>query len=225
MNKTIKGAALALVLTTSTVMAQSSRHLQQSVSLSPMVSSITQSQSLQVVSKGKPVTSTSTTKVVKTESLTITKVNPVKAVGKNAVSGFLARRKNAEIAESFFRKRGVVSDKAIIAILVNAWHESTWNPSCQSGSCIGFFQIMNRGGMGDGHSTANLKQLTYNITVLANSSEFKQWAKWVEKNPNVSAGEMAYRFAANVERCAVKHRAPRRTTADRWFKALESKKS
>lgn len=221
MNITIKGATLALALVASMVTAQSSRHLQQSVSKSPMVSSNTQSQSEKVKSSTKPVTSTNTTrKVVQTESLTITKVNATKAVGKNAASGFLARRKHAEAAERFFRKRGVASDKAIIAILTNAWHESTWNPSAQSGSCIGFFQIMNRGGMGDGHSTAKLKQLIYNITILADSTSFKQWAKWVEKNPSVTAGEMAYRFAANVERCAVKHRAPRRTTADRWFKAL-----
>lgn len=221
MNKTIKGATLALALVASMVMAQSSRHLQQSVSKSPVVSSNTQSQSVKVKSSTKPVTSTNTTsKVVQTESLTITRVNATKAVGKNSANTFLARRKNAEVAERFFRKRGVTSDKAIIAILVNAWHESTWNPSCQSGSCIGFFQILNRGGMGDGHSTAKLKQLVYNITILADSLSFKQWAKWVEKNPSVTAGEMSYRFAATVERCATKHRAPRRKTADRWFKAL-----
>lgn len=217
MNKTIKGATIALTLAVSLVSAQSSRHLQQSVSKSPMVSSNTQSQSVKVGIKAsaKP-TITSTSK----ESLTITKVNAIKAVGKNSASGFLTRRKHAEVAERFFRKRGVTSDKAIIAILVNAWHECTWNPSLQSGSCIGFFQIMNRGGMGDGHTTAKLKQLVYNITVLADSISFKQWAKWVGKNPGVTAGEMSYRFAANVERCATKHRAPRRTTADRWFKAL-----
>lgn len=218
MNKTIKGATLALALVASTVMAQSSRHLQQSVSKSPVVSSNTQSQSVKV---NKPITSTSTTnKVVKTESLTITRVNAIKAVGKNSANIFLARRKNAEVAERFFRKRGVTSDKAIIAILANAWHESTWNPSCQSGSCIGFFQILNRGGMGDGHSTAKLKQLVYNITILADSLSFKQWATWVKKNPGVTAGEMSYRFASKVERCATKHRAPRRKTADKWFKAL-----
>lgn len=222
MNITIKGLALALAIMASTVMSQSSRHLQESVSKSPMVSSNTQSQSVKVRSKAKLITSTNKiSKIAQSESLTITKVNAVKAVGRNSANDFYSRRKNAETAERFFRKRGVNSDKAIIAILVNAWHESTWNPRCQSGSCIGFFQLLNRGGMGDGHSTANLKKLIYNITILADSTSLKQWVKWTQAHPKASAGEMAYQFAVRVERCAKQHRAARRKTADRWFSALE----
>lgn len=222
MNKTINRAALALTFIVSTVMSQSSsQHLQESVSKPPMVSSNTQISSEKVLSDTKPVTLTNTTnKPSQPVKLTITRVNAIKAVGKNSASEFLARRKNAETAERFFRSRGITSDKAIIAILANAWHECTWNPSCQSGSCIGFFQIKNRGGMGNGHSTSNLKNLVYNITVLANSSDFKRWVKWLNAHPKASAGEMAYQFASQVERCASQHRSPRRNTADRWFKAL-----
>jgi len=157
------------------------------------------------------------------QSLTVSRIDASKAFGKRTdeKSLFIKRLKTGETAERFFRKRGVNSDKAIIAILVNAWHECKWDYTDASGSCIGFFQLNRAGGMGRGHSVAKLKQLVYNMTIMADSTSFKEWVVWIKKNPNATAGEMSYRFAAKVERCAVQHRAPRRPTADRWYKALQ----
>lgn len=156
------------------------------------------------------------------QSLTVSRIDASRAFGKKTgeKSLFVKRFNTGETAELFFRKRGVNSDKAIIAILVNAWHECKWDYTDASGSCIGFFQLNRAGGMGRGHSTAKLKQLVYNMTIMADSTSFKEWVAWTKKNPNATAGEMSYRFAAKVERCAVQHRAPRRPTADRWYKAL-----
>jgi hypothetical protein len=159
----------------------------------------------------------------KEQSLTVSRIDASKAFGKKTgeKSLFIKRLKTGETAERFFRGRGVNSDKAIIAILVNAWHECKWDYTDASGSCIGFFQLNRAGGMGKGHSVAKLKQLVYNMTIMADSKSFKEWVAWTKKNPNATAGEMSYRFAAKVERCAVQHRAPRRPTADRWYKALK----
>ena len=174
----------------------------------------------------KPAVSTKSVtakSVAKEQSLTVPRIDPSKAFGKRTgeKSLFIQRLKTGKTAERFFRKRGVDSDKAIIAILANAWHECKWDYTEKSGSCIGFFQLNRAGGMGKGHSEAKLKQLVYNMTIMADSTSFKQLLAWTKKNPNVTAGEMSYRFAADVERCAVQYRAPRRPTADRWYKALK----
>lgn len=236
MNKTIKGATLIIALATSVVMAQSSRHLQESVSKSLVVSSITQSQSIkQSASSSNAQTKQSNPKIQtkaavsqatekkQSESLTVERI----VVSKTGLSSgeqrlFISRLETAKKAERFFRKRGATTDKAVIALLVNAWHESKWNPAASSGSCIGFFQLKNNGGMGDGYSAARLKNLDVNMSIMAASTSCKAWIVWTNQNPTVTAGEMAYRFAAKVERCATQHRAPRRTTANKWFKALKS---
>lgn len=157
------------------------------------------------------------------QSLTVSSIDASKAFGAKTgeKSLFVKRLKTGETAERFFRRRGVNSDKAIIAILVNAWHECKWDYTDVSGSCIGFFQLNRAGGMGRGHSVDKLKQLTYNMTIMADSTSFKAWVAWTKKNPGATAGEMSYRFAANVERCAVQYRGPRRPTADRWYRALK----
>jgi len=170
------------------------------------------------VSKKVVVTKVTTQK----QSMTVSRIDASKAFGKKTgeKSLFIKRLKTGETAERFFRKRGVNSDKAIIAILVNAWHECKWDYTDASGSCIGFFQLNRAGGMGRGHSVAKLKQLVYNMTIMADSTSFKEWVAWTKKYPNATAGEMSYRFAADVERCAVQYRSPRRPTADRWYRAL-----
>ncbi|MBS1722879.1 MAG: hypothetical protein JSS66_08000 [Armatimonadetes bacterium] len=134
---------------------------------------------------------------------------------------FVDRRSIAAKAETYLRKAGVNSDKAIIAVLANAWHECKWNPAGKSGSNIGFFQLNRAGGMGRGHSVAKLQQLEYNIAVMTASTSFKDWVKWANKNPETSAGKMAYRFAAKVERCTSSNWDDRQRTADRWYKALK----
>jgi len=171
----------------------------------------------------KPVVQTKVSQSDKKEQvLTVSRIDASRAFGKNGEKSLFTKRlKTGELAEKFFRQRGVTSDKAIIAILVNAWHECKWDYTDVSGSCIGFFQLNRAGGMGRGHSTSQLKQLNYNMTIMANSLWFKDWVAWTKKNPNISAGEMSYRFAAAVERCASQYRGPRRVTADRWYRALK----
>lgn len=235
MNKTIKGATLIIALATSVVMAQSSRHLQESVSKSQVVSSSTQSQSIkQNASSGNTQTKqnpkiqtkaavSQATEKKQSDSLTVERI----VVSKTGLSSgeqrlFISRLETAKKAERFFRKRGVTTDKAVIALLVNAWHECKWDYQDKSGHCIGFFQLKNNGGMGDGYSDARLQNLDVNMSIMAASTSCKAWIVWTNQNPNVTAGEMSYRFAAKVERCASQYRAPRRATANKWFKALKS---
>ena len=105
--------------------------------------------------------------------LTVSRINPSKAFVKSGEKGlFLKRLPTAQRAELFFRNRGVTSDKAIIAILVNAWHECHWDYTLVSGNCIGFFQLNRAGGMGRGHSFSKLRQLEYNMTIMADSLSF-----------------------------------------------------
>jgi len=171
----------------------------------------------------KPIVNTTVSITDKKEQvLTVSRIDASRAFGKNGEKSlFIKRLKIGETAEKFFRQRGVTSDKAIIAILVNAWHECKWDYTDVSGSCIGFFQLNRAGGMGRGYSVSQLKQLNCNMTIMANSLWFKDWVSWTKKNPNISAGEMSYRFAAAVERCASQYRAPRKVTADKWYRALK----
>lgn len=230
MNNTIKGAVLFLAVMVSAGMAQSSRHLQESVS-KPIAASNTQSQhssvktgmSQQQNKSEKQIKAANAQATEKKQEtyFTIEHIDVTKArLSSGEQKLFKQRIGTAKKAETFFRKLGVTSDKAIIAILVNAWHECKWDYREKSGNCIGFFQLLRGNGMGRGYTVAQLQDLNINMSIMAASTSFKAWAKWTKANPGVTAGEMSYRFAAKVERCAVQHRAPRRTTADRWFKAL-----
>lgn len=159
----------------------------------------------------------------KVSPLTIDLV-PTSAVRSSERKLFEKNRVHARKAEALLRAGGVTNEKAIIAILANAWHESKWNPAVAGGPNIGFFQLNHSGGMGRGHRVSQLKKLDYNVKVMMASTSFKEWVAWVKKNPNQTAGEMAYRFAQKVERCAVKHRAPRRTTGNAWYTGLVKNK-
>jgi hypothetical protein len=211
-------------------MSQSSRHLHQSVS-KPIAASNTQSHDSSFYTgttthenkSGQQIKAANAQATEKKQEVYFT-VEHIDVAKTRMSSGeqklFLRRIGTAKKAETFFRKLGVTNDKAIIAILVNAWHECKWDYTDKSGNCIGFFQLLRGNGMGRGYSVAQLQDLNINMSIMAASTSFKAWTKWVKANPGVTAGEMSYRFAANVERCATKHRAPRRTTADRWSKAL-----
>lgn len=174
--------------------------------------------SFAVQNSGLPIKQTSKT-IKKIESLTVHRL-PKAAVRIQEQSTLENRRNIAEKAERYFRKLGVTSDKAILALLANAWHECRWNPNDISGSCIGFFQLSRAGGMGRGQSVKKLQNLEYNIAIMAASSSFKDWVKWCNSHPSASCGAMSLRFASLVERCAKKHRYPRLITADKWYKSL-----
>lgn len=144
---------------------------------------------------------------------------PDTVVGKYTRKTFNARRVHANQAEAILRRVGATTDKEIVAILANAWHECSWDPREVSGSNVGFFQL-NSHGMGHGMSVQSRQNLKTNVSVLTNSTSFKAWLAWCKKHPGATAGEMSYRFASKVEACASRHRAPRRVTADRWYRAM-----
>ena len=134
-----------------------------------------------------------------------------------------SRRNIALSVEKKINADGIKSKKIITAILVNMWHESRWNPKAKSGSCVGLFQLHTKyAGRG-----MNIKQLTNvndHVHKLLSLTDYKKWKLWAIKNENkVSCGELAYQFASKVERCASPHRAPRRVTADRWWRKTNNK--
>lgn len=156
--------------------------------------------------------------IKKIERLTVERL-PKSAVRIQEQSTMENRRNTAIKAEQVIREGGVTSDKMIVAMLANAWHESRWNPRDATGSCIGLFQIHLRH-MGRGSSREQLMSTEYNTRKIMSTKDFKAWAAWCKKNSTASCGNMALRFAATVERCAVKHRYPRSVTADKWYKSL-----
>lgn len=168
----------------------------------------------------EPVKQTSKTIKTKIESLTVQRL-PQEAVRIQEQSTLENRKSIAIKAERLIRNAGVTSDKMIIAMLANAWHESNWSPKLEDHSCIGFFQLHVRY-MGKGSTVTQLKNLNYNVLKLMASSDFKDWVKWCKSNPRASAGQMSYRFASHVERCASRYRFPRKITADKWFNSLKA---
>lgn len=162
-----------------------------------------------------------TSTIKKIECLTVQRL-PKSAVRIQEQSTFENRKWVAIRVEHMMRNAGITSDKALIAVLVNAWHECRWNPKDKSGNCIGFFQLKRGNGMGGRHTVAQLQDLEVNVSIMMASTSFKKWVAWTKNNPTATAGKMSYQFASTVERCASQHRAPRRVTADRWFKHLKS---
>jgi membrane-bound lytic murein transglycosylase MltF len=160
------------------------------------------------------------TAVVKT--LTVVERLPDTVVSAQERRIFNQRKKVAVEVETYFRKQGIHSDKAIVGILVNAWHESKWDPRAVSpnGSCVGLFQLSGSG-LGRGMTVAQRQDIGQSLKRMSSHQHFLDWKKWVDKHPNASAGEMSYQFAKQVERCARQHRAPRRTTGDKWFAAMD----
>jgi len=166
-----------------------------------------------------PTKQTSKTMKTKIESLTVQRLP--KAVVRIQEQSTLENRKSIAMkAERIIRNAGVKSDKMIVAMLANAWHESNWNPKEEDHSCVGFFQLHVRY-MGKGSTMSQLTNLSHNVLKLMASSDFKNWAKWCKSNPQASAGQMSYRFASQVERCASRFRFPRKLTADKWYKSLK----
>lgn len=127
---------------------------------------------------------------------------------------FNKRKDIALKMEVAFREHGIDDDKQIIAVWANAWHESTWNPSVNK---YGLFQIMSG-------RHANLTNPDVNISTLLTKEPFasrvKAWDAKCEANPNATAGDYAYWFAAQVEVCAKSHREPRRRTANKWWSRI-----
>lgn len=158
--------------------------------------------------------------IKKIESLTVQRL-PKGVVRIQEQSTLESRRRIAIEAERLIRKAGIKSDKIIMAILVNAWHESRWNPKEDDGLCVGFFQLYVKT-IGKDSTKKQLLNLNYNIQKILNSKDFKDWVKWCYNHPHESCGSMSFRFASHVEKCAFRYRYPRKITADRWYRHLSS---
>lgn len=161
-----------------------------------------------------------TSKTIKIESLTVQRL-PKEALRISEQSTFEKRKKYAVIAEQIIRNKGITSDKMIIAMLANAWHESKFNPKATGGSCIGLFQVHLRY-LGKGSTKAQLFDPAYNTKKIMTDYKFNTWVNWCRKNSDATAGKMAYMFAHLVERPLAKHKAPRSVTANRWYKHLKA---
>lgn len=134
---------------------------------------------------------------------------------------FNSRRKYAFTAEKLLRRNGLVNDKIMVAVLVNMWHESEWNPRNKDGSCVGLFQL-HRKYTAKGMTMAQLIDVKTHVERLMSLAEYKKWKQWAIKNAErVSCGDLAYKFASDVERCQYKYRYPRLITANRWWKVYE----
>lgn len=161
-----------------------------------------------------------TSKTIKIESLTVQRLLKG-GLRISEQSTFEKNIKYAIIAERLIRDNNITSDKMIIAMLANAWHESKWNPKAQGGSCIGLFQVHLRH-LGKGSTRAQLFDPAYNTKKIMTDYKFKTWVNWCKKNSDATAGKMAYKFADLVERCLNQHKPPRSVTANRWYKHLKT---
>lgn len=131
-----------------------------------------------------------------------------------------SQQQTAELIRSRFSGvHGVTDERVLQAILANAYAESGWNPKAvgDAGDSFGLFQANTKGGMGAGHSPAKLKDPTYNIDLIAKSDVFRQFLRFAEQNPNMSARDLTYHFARIVERPAKKYLEKRRQAWDIVF--------
>lgn len=140
---------------------------------------------------------------------------PATCVAAGERATFEARKGIARIIEREFEKIGIVREEQVVAILVNAWCESRWNPRDVSGPNVGLFQLSSRG-VGRGFSRGVRQDPKANISILAATISFKKWTK--EKG---SAGTLSYLFAKNVERCSSRYHHQRRVMASKWYSLLK----
>lgn len=131
----------------------------------------------------------------------------------------------AEYVEKKIRLRLVkypISEKEIrriiVGIFANAYHESSWNPNCVSSGNYGLFQL-SKSGLGAGKSKGWLLNYKNNTTAILNSPQAIKFFDWAAGS-GFTSGDFAYEFAKKVERCAAKHVAPRKRTADKWAKEI-----
>lgn len=131
---------------------------------------------------------------------------------------FEKRLPTARKIEIELRKRGLHRDKTILALLVNTWHETRWNPTLNSD---GIFQ-MTPTGMGKGMTTAQKQDIPTTVHAMVNTPRFQTWWEY-SKNPKVSTADSAYKFADYVLRPKKQYRLPRKYTAQNWEKFLKPK--
>jgi hypothetical protein len=131
---------------------------------------------------------------------------------------------HARHAERVMWRLGYREGRFVLAALVNAYHESGWDPKCVSGQYIGLFQLGVRNGAGRGYPVEYLKTVKGNVYAMSSTSSWKQLYLWTKKNPSAKTSTISYKFAQSVEVCHVSHREARRGTAGRWDRALPSRK-
>ena len=110
-----------------------------------------------------------------------------------------------------------VTKYEIMAVLVNAWHESKWNPASinSSETHFGLFQW-------SGHMHAATKRLLTTqgaVTVLVTCPRWTSFTKWCRSRKTITWSESAKAFARIVERPQARYIPPRGTAATRWARA------
>lgn len=134
-------------------------------------------------------------------------------------STFVSRIDNARELELEFRSQaGIHRDEIILAILVNAWHESRWNPKVNND---GILQLTPTG-MGVGMETWKRQDIHRTVNRFTNTKRFQDWLTWC-RIYNPKAPEMAFEFADDILRPSYQHRKPRYYTAEKWINYLEPK--
>lgn len=131
---------------------------------------------------------------------------------------FESRLHYAKKLEIEFRSKAKIHrDEVVLALLVNAWHESRWNPKTNSD---GILQLT-RSGMGKGMSAIERQDISKTVDRFVSTKVFQNWLKLARSTDDV--GKMSYEFADDVLRPKKQHRPPRRTTALNWINHLEEK--
>lgn len=151
-------------------------------------------------------------------SLTIDRL-PWTVVGEAEKHTFELRKPVARQIETYLRSDGVTNDAGIVAVFVNMWNESSWNPRDVTGPHIGLFQVNWRNKVKAGFSKESLYTVNGNYCAIRSQARWKSWVEATKKSND--AGYLAYKFAAEVEICAPQHRGLRRSRADKWFAALK----
>lgn len=136
---------------------------------------------------------------------------------------FIKRLPSMEKLEAKLRDKGLSTDAQILAVFVNAWHESRWDLNMgperdSNGGTVAGVLSLNSKGMGQGMSVSQMKSLDGTLTRLFSWPSMKSWVSYSKSSSNVA--DLSVRFARKVMVC----RSPeaRRSTALAFAKALEN---
>lgn len=132
---------------------------------------------------------------------------------------FKSRLHNAKELEIEFREQaGIHRDEVILAILVNAWHESRWNPKINND---GILQLT-PSGMGIGMASWQRQDIHRTVYRFNDTKRFQDWLEWCRTEEPTPA-EMSFEFADDILRPSYQHRKPRYYTAEKWVNYLQPK--
>ena len=144
---------------------------------------------------------------------------PSTVVRKEERATFEKRLPTARKLELEFRKQAKIHrDELILALLVNAWHESRWNPKLNSD---GILQLTPTG-MGQGMSVSERQNIVLTVQRFVSTERFSDWLDY-SRDEKTSIGQISYKFADHILRPKFQYREQRRKTAIQWHKQLKPK--